>query len=136
MKRMTYLGLLALFLCLFPGSVSADDSKVLIDLDQKWGEAGIKGDPAAVAKFLGDDLVSVTVTGVSDKASQLADTEAAPAGTKYEPTDFKVVFLDATTAIMTHGTKGDDAHYSLHVWSKKGGSWKVVATSTTPAESD
>ena len=29
-----------------------------------------------------------------------------------------------------------DAHFSLHVWSKKGGSWQVIASSTTPVASD
>jgi hypothetical protein len=51
---------------------------------------------------------------------------------KDEPTDYKVTFINPDTAIMTHGTKGTDAHYSLHVWSRKSGTWQVVATSTTP----
>jgi hypothetical protein len=35
---------------------------------------------------------------------------------------------------MTHGTKGAEAHNSLHVFSRdKGGKWQIVATSTTPA---
>jgi hypothetical protein len=47
-----------------------------------------------------------------------------------------VTFLDGDTAIMTHSTKGEEAHHSMHAWSRKGGSWKVVATSTTPAASE
>lgn len=136
MKRTAFLCFVAIFLGLFAGGVSADDSKVLIELDHKWGNAGLKGDTATAAAILADDLVAVTEAGVGDKASQLADSAATPAGSKYEPTDFKVVFLDDATAIMTHGTKGDDAHYSLHVWSKKSGSWQVVATSSTPADAN
>ena len=52
-----------------------------------------------------------------------------------QPTGFKVMFLNPDTAIMTHATKGADAHYSLHVWSRKGGTWQIVATSMTNAKS-
>ena len=38
-------------------------------------------------------------------------------------------------AIMTHTTKGADAHYSLHVWSRKDGAWQIVATSMANAKS-
>jgi hypothetical protein len=73
---------------------------------------------------------------VRGKQAELDDNEPAPAGSRYEPTDYKVVFLDTNTAVMTHSTKGEEAHHSMHVWSRKGGSWKVVATSTTPAASE
>ena len=117
-------------------SARADDSAALIELDKQWGEAGVKGDSSVAKKILSDDVVSVTEDGVRGKQEELEDNEPAPAGTKYEPTDYKVKFLDADTAIMTHGTKGDEAHYSLHVWSRQGGSWKVIATSTTPVATE
>ena len=112
----------------------ADDTADLIAQDKAWGAAGTKGDRDAVAKFLADDLVSVDGDGVRNKPAEIAVTEAAPAGSQYEPTDYKVTFLNADTAIMTHGTKGQDAHQSLHVWSRKGGKWQVVATSSTPVK--
>jgi hypothetical protein len=87
------------------------------------------------AKLLADKVVSVTEGGVRGKQGEIADMKLEPAGTRYEPTDYKVTFINPDTAIMTHGTKGADAHYSLHVWSRKGGTWQVVATSTTPAAS-
>jgi hypothetical protein len=85
--------------------------------------------------LLSEKVVSVSEKGVRGKEAELADTKPAPAGTRYEPTDYKVIFINPDTAIMTHGTKGGDAHYSLHVWSRKGGTWQVIATSTTPAAS-
>ena len=115
---------------------SADDTADLIAQDKAWGAAGTKGDSDAVAKLLADDVVSVTETGVRGKQGELADNEPAPAGTQYEPTDYKVMFLDSDTAVMTHGTSGEDAHHSLHVWSRKDGQWKVVATSSTPAKKE
>jgi len=86
-------------------------------------------------KLLADKVVSIDENGVVGKQGVLAATKPAPAVTRYEPTDFKVTFINPDTAIMTHGTKGADAHYSLHVWSRKGGTWQVIATSTTPAKS-
>lgn len=114
---------------------AADDTDALIALDKQWGESGVKGDTTVAAKLLADKVVSVTESGVRGKQGELADMKPEPAGTRYEPTDYKVTFINPDTAIMTHGTKGADAHYSLHVWSRKGGTWRVVATSTTPAKS-
>jgi threonine dehydratase len=42
--------------------------------------------------------------------------------------------FDSHNFIAGHGTKGVEAHQSLHVWFReKGGKWQIVATSTTPA---
>lgn len=114
---------------------AANDTDTLIALDKQWGESGVKGDTTVPAKLLADKVVSVTGSGVRGKQDELADAKPEPAGTRYEPTDYKVTFINPNTAIMTHGTKGTDAHYSLHVWSRKGGTWQVIATSTTPAKS-
>ncbi len=114
---------------------AADDTDALIALDKQWGESVVKGDTTVSAKLLADKVVSLTESGVTGKQGTLADMKAAPAGTRYEPTDYKVTFINPDTAIMTHSTKGADAHYSLHVWSRKGGTWQVIATSTTPAKS-
>jgi len=135
MQRITLVVLTGTLLAAFGAIASADDTADLIAQDKAWGAAGTKGDADAVAKFLADNLVSVSENGVRDKQGDLADTEPAPAGTQYEPTDYKVMFLNADTAVMTHGTKGEDAHHSLHVWSRKGGKWQVVATSSTPVKS-
>ena len=117
------------------GTVLADTTADLIKLDKDWGAAGIKGDATAVGKLLADDLVSVDNEGVRDKKGELALVKAEPAGTQYEPTDYKVKLIGNDVAIMTHGTKGKDAHRSMHVWARKGGQWQVVATSSTPVKS-
>jgi hypothetical protein len=134
MRVTSYTIVAGLVLALNAGAARADATADLIALDKQWGAAGVKGDAAAAGKLLADSLVSVSDTGVTDKKGDLAATTPMPAGTVYEPTDYKVTMLDANTAIMTHATKGAEAHYSLHVWSKKDGQWKVVATSTTPAK--
>lgn len=127
---------LAALLIMFAAAANAaDDTDALIALDKQWGESGVKGDATVPTKLLADKVISVTEHGVRGKQGELADAKAAPAGTRYEPTDYKVTFINPDTAIMTHGTKGADAHYSLHIWSRKGGTWQVIATSTTPAAS-
>jgi hypothetical protein len=126
----------ALTAVLSAGAARADTTADLIKLDKEWGTSGIKGDAAAMSKLLADDLVSVDQDGIRDKKGELAAVKPEPAGTQYEPTDYKVTFLSDDVAIMTHGTKGKDAHHSLHVWSHKGGQWKVVATSSTPAKTE
>src|SRR5690349_20416759 len=119
-------------LVMFASSAVADDSEALIKLDKQWAETMMKGDTSVATKLLADKVVSVNEKGIRGKQGELADNTPEPAGTRYEPTDYKVTFLDPDTAIMTHGTKGHDAHYSLHVWSHKSGTWQIVATSTTP----
>lgn len=116
-------------------TAAADDTDALIALDKQWGESAVKGDTTVAARLLADTVVSVTEAGVRGKQGELADMRPEPAGARYEATDYKVTFVDPDTAIMTHGTKGTDEHYSLHVWSRTGGTWQVVATSTTPAAS-
>ena len=125
----------AALLTLFATLASAGDKEDLIALDKQWAETVMKGDSSAAEKILADQIVSVTPQGVGGRKEELASYQAAPAGTRYEATDYKVTFLNPDTAIMTHGTKGPDAHYSMHVWSRQGGKWQVVATSTTPMTS-
>lgn len=134
MKR-TLVALATLLVMFTAAAYAADDTDALIALDKQWGESGVKGDTAVAAKLLADKVVSVTGSGVRGKQGELADMKPEPAGTRYEPTDYKVTFINPDTAVMTHGTKGADAHYSLHVWSRKSGTWQVIATSTTPAAS-
>jgi Domain of unknown function (DUF4440) len=131
----TLVAITALLVVLTSTAGAADDTDALIALDKQWGESGVKGDTTVAAKLLADKVISVTEGGVRGKQGELADLKPEPAGTRYEPTDYKVTFVDPDTAIMTHGTKGADAHYSLHVWSRRGGTWQIVATSTTPAAS-
>lgn len=113
----------------------AGDKEDLIALDKQWAESVMKGDSKSAEKILADQVVSVTPEGVGGRKEEMASYQAAASGTRYEATDYKVTFLNPDTAIMTHGTKGADAHYSMHVWARKGGKWQVVATSTTPIKS-
>jgi hypothetical protein len=133
--KLTWVPVATLLIAFTPNVYAADDSNALIELDKKWGESAARGHTTGVGKYLADKALSISETGVRGKQAELAQLKPAPEGTRYEATDYKVMFLDPDTAIMTHSTKGTDAHYSLHVWSRKGGTWQVIATSTTPAAS-
>ena len=125
----------ATFLVMFAAAAhAADDTDALIALDKQWGESVLTGDKTVSAKLLADKIVSVDQNGVMGKQEMLADIKPAPAGSRYEPTGYKVTFMNPDTAIMTHSTKGTDAHYSLHVWSRKGGTWQIIATSMAAAK--
>ena len=126
----------ATFLVMFAAAAyAADDTETLIALDKQWGESAIKGDTTVSAKLLADKVVSVDENGVMGKQAMIADIKPAPAGTRYEPTGYKVTFMSPDMAIMTHATKGADAHYSLHLWSRKDGAWQIVATSMANVKS-
>jgi hypothetical protein len=113
----------------------SDATDELIKLDTKWGEANLKGDKAFVGKILADDLMGISPQGMTSKAMILEGME--PTGeTTYNATDFKVMMLGEDTAVMTHGVKVSEGTYgSLHVWVKRDGMWKVVATANVPVES-
>jgi hypothetical protein len=126
----------AALLSLFVTAVGAADADAeLIALDKQWAESVVKGDTSTAEKILSDQVTSVTEEGVKNKKEEIASYKTAPMGERYQPTNYKVTFLTPDIAVMTHGTKGTDAHYSMHVWSRKGGKWQVVATSTTPIKS-
>jgi hypothetical protein len=133
MKRtLVSAAVLSLFATL-AGAANTDDE--LIALDKQWAESVMKGDVAAAEKMLGDQMVSVTEEGIGGRKEEIAGYKMAPAGEKYAATNYKITFLTPDIAVMTHATKGTDAHNSMHVWMRKGGKWQVVATSTTPIKS-
>jgi len=112
-------------------AAQAGDADALIALDKQWGEAR---DAAALEPLLADGLVGVSPEGVGGKAQLLEEAAAAdaPEG-PYTAGDFTVKFLSDDVAVMTHSVSGDEAHWSMHVWQKQDGAWKVAATASIPA---
>jgi len=129
-SRTVLLGLLASTLAIGAAQAADDVAEKLITLDKQWGEATVKGDAKTVASLLADDMMSVDDQGVSGKAEQLNVEPQADAA--YTAGDYKVMFVDDTTAVMTHTVAGAQAHRSFHVWAKRDGAWKVVATMSMP----
>ena len=115
--------------------VCADDSKALIKMDKTWGMAQ---SPGEVDTMFPSNFIAIDEDGISGKAELLKSMESnePPAG-PYVAGDYKIEFLDSKTAVMVHSAgSGDDAHWSMHVWRKNGGTWQVVASSSVEADDD
>jgi hypothetical protein len=114
------------------GIANADDSNALIELDKKWGES--EG-ADALASLLSDDVLSIGVEGLAGKAEMLeAADEAEPATGAYDAGNYKVQFLSDDAAVMVHSTQVPEPHWSMHVWQKLDGEWRVTATASVPIE--
>jgi hypothetical protein len=131
MRTIKILGSLA-GLLVIAGIANADDTNALIDLDKKWGESeGVD----ALAPMLSDDILSIGVEGLIGKAKMLeAADEAEPATAAYDAGDYKVQFLSDDVAVMVHSTQVPEPHWSMHVWQKLDGEWRVTATASVPIE--
>ena len=120
--------LLGLFV--FVGIANAGDADALIELDKKWGES--QG-ADALAPLLSDDILAIGVEGLSGKAEMLAAAdEEEPATGPYDAEGYKVRFLSDDVAVMVHSTGVPEPHWSMHVWQKLDGEWRVTATASVP----
>ncbi len=127
-------------------SSTSNAEQELINLDKQWGDAGLRGDATTLEGILADDFIGVSETGVATKAQNIAEAKTnAPNLTNatYVASDYTVRFLDANTAVMTHsalekgldkGKEYSNQHRSMHVWVKRDGRWRVVASQATPVQ--
>jgi ketosteroid isomerase-like protein len=126
-------------------SSNSSAEQELIQLDKQWGDAGLRGDAAALEVIVADDFMGDSPTGgAQTKAQHIADAKASAAditNATYTADEYTVRFLDPNTAVMTHRAsekgmkKGQEytaQHRSMHVWVKRGGRWQVVASQATP----
>ena len=122
-----------LCLALVPAAAMADTEDKLLKLDRQWGEAGGSKD---AKHLLAEKFISVDGKGVTRLKEFLAEMDkAGPPDGPYVAGDYTVQFIDDTVAVMVHTAgQGDDAHWSMHVWRKHDGKWKVFATAAVPAE--
>lgn len=126
------------------GVPSQPVQQALIALDKQWGEAGSKGDSAALNKILADDFLAVGPKGEAfGKQEQIA---AAPSATNvqnasYAADEYKFEMLSPDVVVMTHratikgmqeGKEVTESHRSLHVFQKRSGQWQVVANAQLP----
>ena len=128
--RTTKILSLATILLLSAGFASAGDAEKLIELDKKWGES--EG-ADALAPMLLDEIIAVGADGIGDKEAMLEEADdAEPATGPYEAGDYKVRFLTEDIAVMVHSTPMPEPHWSMHVWQKVDGKWRVAATAAVP----
>lgn len=120
-------------LLMFGSAAFAGDADALIALDKTWGAAP---DQAAAEGFLADRIISLGADGATDKAGMIAAAAAAVGDSpaeEYVAGDYQVNFLSDDIAVMVHSASGSNPHWSMHVWQKIDGNWKVAATANIPA---
>jgi hypothetical protein len=131
MKRFLYVVVLLLVTASF---VSAQKmSKVetdLIQMDKDWTAAELKGDAAAVGKFIADDFWATTPEGtMQSRAQYMADVKASKDVDVAD--EYVVRMFGKDVAVMTHrGTVTGEVpvtYRSTHVWVNRGGKWQIVA---------
>ena len=107
------------------GSIFADDTAMLINLDKQWGSAG------GPDGFVSDDVVGIGPTGIIGIA-EVRQAAVGPADEEYVVDGYQVNFLSTDIAVMVHTASGSDPHSSLHVYQKQDGKWMVVANASAP----
>lgn len=129
--------LLLLFaLPLFAAAPKPADAAAVAAAEKAWADASIKGDSAALAKLLGDDLA---YTHSSAKTETKADVikSAAAGGTvaiDFNDTQMRQYgsVIVATHKAAIKNKQGAVANlYLTHVWAKQGGGWQLVSRQAT-----
>lgn len=141
--------ILAMFVLMFAaagyafGECSEADKKALEAFDRAWGEAGVKGDRAALMNVYADDYVSIPqmmnkMTTVENTMKAFEADKANPQMTDKVTADNYMITCTPTTATITHrnvvttmnGAGGKEETFwsrSVHVLEKRGGKWVVVS---------
>ena len=117
--------LLMTLIAVCSGSIFADDTAMLINLDKQWGSAG------GPDGFVSDDVVGIGPTGIIGIA-EVRQAAVGPSDEEYVVDGYQVNFLSADIAVMVHTASGSDPHSSLHVYQKQDGKWMVVANASAP----
>lgn len=109
--------------------------------ENQWIAAIKAHDQAALDKILSKDLVYTHSSGVVENKSQYI-AAVTSGNQKYSSVEYETPAIQiygatgvlATSARMTGSTQGvpfDNRLRLLHVWTKQGGSWVLVAHQTT-----
>lgn len=133
MKRI----LLFTFFLLLPSTAFAqkDVQDHLIKLDKEWSYATVKRDEKTINRILANDYTYTDFDGqTGTKATMMKDSSAHHAMEleAMESSDYKVRVF-GSSAVMTHMTAVTNKDgkavrlQSMHVWSKRGRNWQVVA---------
>ena len=149
MKRILTAALLILSATGFAlGQCSEADKQKLMALDKAWGEAGRRGDRAALQNLYADDYMNPAPTGTLNKTqtidAAIRDAEqrrANPQAADSVSHDHYVITCTPNTATITHRNvvtakvDGKERHFytrSAHFLEKRGGEWKVVSDAGGP----
>lgn len=120
-------------------------SQELLDLAEAWGKAIVSNDADAIGRFMADDWVIVSQTGISTKPHFLSyvasgdlthDSMEMVAGTARVRMygDTAVLTGRVTNRARYKGDVFDADEWTTDVFLKRGGEWKCVLSHITAAE--
>ena len=125
------------------GECSDADKKAIEAFDRAWGEAGVKGDRAALTAVYADDYMSIPqmmnkMATVEDTMKSFERDKANPQMADKITHDNYMITCTPMTATITHrnvvttmnGADGKEETFwtrSVHVLEKRGGKWQVVS---------
>jgi len=117
-------------------------AKTLMDCEQDWADAYLKGDAARLAEIEADDYISTDPSGhVYNKAQDIADVKSGTfKAESFKLDDMKVTMVNATAAVVTGRTtikgkyQGQDIsgqYRFTDTWVKRQGRWQCIASQST-----
>ena len=118
-------------------SALSRNEKDLIEIEDKWLEAGIRGDAKTAAQLLAEDYQGMTQSGaVQDKAQFVAEVGAGGLRADSFYQDERYVRIFAETAVSTgrlslkqHGGIAQTRYTRVYV--KRQGRWQLIIMQTT-----
>jgi len=126
------------------GQQSSNVEQQLIQLDREWGEAGPRGDIAALERILAAEYVSTSgATGQTvTRAETLSQVRALAANPSQDTTSYDdyTVQVHGDTAVLTHRTTVNTQEggqpvtlqlRTMHVFVRRGGRWQAVYSQST-----
>lgn len=149
MKRILAVSLLMIAAATVAFSQCSDaDKQKLEAFDRAWGEAGVRGDRAALQNVYADSFVGLTSAGSIDKTQTINDTmkqfeldKANPQNAVKTTHDYYMITCSPNSATITHRNvvtenEGGKPYTfytrSVHVLERKGDGWQVVSNAGHP----
>lgn len=102
----------------------------LIQMDKDWTAAELRGDAAAVGKYIADDFWATQPDGTMQSRAQYMSEVKASKDTDVAD-EYVIRMYGKDVAVMTHrGTVAGETpvvYRSTHVWVNRNGKWQIVA---------
>ena len=122
---------------------AGDIADTIAHLEQEWASAAKANDSAKIAPLLSEVFIEMDSTGNISRRSEALNRVAAEKWQLFEVSDIKVV-VQGNVAIATGGWRGkgtsadgkaiDAREHWLDTWHKNG-TWKCMASASTPVRS-
>ena len=126
-----------------PLAAAADKGAEVAEVERQWAQAQVKGDVAALGRIYADDIVYVHSGGDVDTRARLLERvgKGSLRYQKLELVDPKVrVYGEAAVvngafdvSVQVDGQPVNHRVLYVHVYSRQGGVWRMVAHQTTKA---